>query len=73
MRIRSIREPSTEVGLVNVEFWQQVIPGCPWLTVQAILCVTASTRPAADGWPLPLFFTPPKGRWTSAPMHGKFT
>src|SRR6478609_2436451 len=45
----------------------------PWLTVHATLCVTASTSPAADGWPLPLFFTPPNGKCTSAPMLGRFT
>src|SRR5262249_17660486 len=50
-----------------------ILISVPWLTVQAILCVTASTSPAADGRPLPLFFTPPNGRCTSAPMHGRFT
>ncbi len=44
-----------------------------WFTVNAVRCVTASTSAAADGWPLPLRFTPPKGRCTSAPMQGKFT
>src|SRR5208282_3927552 len=43
-----------------------------WLTVQAVLWVTASISPAAEGWPLPLFLTPPNGRWTSAPMQGRF-
>ena len=47
-----------------------IFTSVPWLTVHAVLCVTASTSPAADGWPLPLFLTPPKGKCTSAPMHG---
>src|SRR5262249_30705710 len=50
-----------------------ILTSAAWFTVQAVLCVTASTSPAADGWPLPLFLTPPKGRCTSAPMHGRFT
>ena len=50
-----------------------ILISVPWFTVHAVLCVTASTSPAADGWPLPLFFTPPNGRCTSAPMHGRFT
>src|SRR5262249_7744600 len=52
--------------------WAMMI-SCAWLTVHAVLCVTVSISPAADGWPLPLFFTPPNGRCTSAPMHGRFT
>ncbi len=35
--------------------------------------VTVSINPAADGCPLPLFLTPPKGRCTSAPMLGRLT
>src|SRR5437867_5905507 len=44
-----------------------ILTSSAWFTVQAVLWVTASINPAADGWPLPLFLTPPKGRWTSAP------
>ena len=44
-----------------------------WFTVNAVLCVTASTNAAAEGWPLPLRFTPPNGKCTSAPMQGRFT
>src|SRR5687767_8636804 len=50
-----------------------ILTSSAWLTVHAVLCVTASTSPAADGCPLPLFLTPPKGKCTSAPMHGKLT
>jgi len=50
-----------------------IFTSVPWLTVHEILCMTVSTSPAALGWPLPLFFTPPKGRCTSAPMHGRLT
>src|SRR6185369_11869722 len=50
-----------------------ILISVPWFTVHEILCVTASTNPAADGCPLPLFLTPPNGRCTSAPMHGRLT
>jgi hypothetical protein len=39
-----------------------ILMSVPWFTVHAVWCVTAATSAAADGWPLPLFFTPPKGR-----------
>src|SRR5262249_5069977 len=50
-----------------------ILISVPWLTVHAVLCVTASTSPAAEGCPSPLLSTPPTGRCTSAPMHGRFT
>lgn len=43
-----------------------------WFTVHATRCVTASISVLAEGNPVPLFFRPPNGRWTSAPIVGRF-
>lgn len=39
-----------------------ILMSVPWFTFHAVLCVTASTSAAAEGCPLPDFFTPPNGR-----------
>ncbi len=41
------------------------------LSVHAVRSVTASIISRAEGKPLPDFLTPPKGSWTSAPIHGR--
>ena len=55
LRVIDLR-PLEFVGIVDMETAFQV--------------VKKSIAPRPSRWPLPVCFTPPKGRWTSAPMVG---